>query len=72
MGKVAGRVSRDRNNRLRFAYDPAWSDADAVETGDRPVPLSLSMLPGAAEHGHRAIEAFLWGLLPDNATVLDR
>ncbi len=26
----------------------------------------------AAEHGHKAIEAFLWGLLPDNATVLDR
>ena len=72
MGKVAGRVLRDRNNRLGFAYDSAWSDADAAETGDRPVPLSLSMLPGALEHGHKTIEAFLWGLLPDNATVLDR
>tara|TARA_Y100000813_G_scaffold182612_1_gene152457 strand:- start:47 stop:1189 length:1143 start_codon:yes stop_codon:yes gene_type:complete len=26
----------------------------------------------AAEHGHDVIEAFLWGLLPDNDRVLDR
>jgi serine/threonine-protein kinase HipA len=26
----------------------------------------------AAEHGHTAIDAFLWGLLPDNQTILDR
>jgi serine/threonine-protein kinase HipA len=26
----------------------------------------------AVEHGHRSVEAFLWGLLPDNDAVLDR
>jgi serine/threonine-protein kinase HipA len=24
------------------------------------------------EHGHRVVEAFLWGLLPDNDAVLSR
>ena len=35
-------------------------------------PLSLSMPLAAKEHGPAAIEAFLWGLLPDNEFVLDR
>ena len=26
----------------------------------------------SAEHGHRAVDAFLWGLLPDNDSVLER
>jgi serine/threonine-protein kinase HipA len=64
-GKKIGRVHNARS-RLTFVYDDAWrNDADAY-------PLSLSMPLGAKEHGHGPIEAFLWGLLPDNEAVLAR
>ncbi len=65
-GRRAGIVTRDRQGRLKFAYDDDWRGAQGA------YPLSLSMPLTAAEHGHRNIEAFLWGLLPDNAQVLDR
>jgi serine/threonine-protein kinase HipA len=60
-----GRVLRNSNGRLRFLYEDAWRFADDA------YPLSLSMPLTAAEHPHEKIDAFLWGLLPDNATVLD-
>jgi serine/threonine-protein kinase HipA len=64
--KEIGRVRRDERGRLTFVYDDAWRQAaDAY-------PLSLSMPLGAKEHGRSVIEAFLWGLLPDNERVLDR
>ena len=45
---------------------PAWREApDAY-------PLSLSMPLAAETHGPNAIDAFLWGLLPDNEIVLER
>jgi serine/threonine-protein kinase HipA len=60
-----GVVRRDRNGRLTFVYDEAWRrERDAV-------PLSLSMPLAGAEHGHAAVDAFVWGLLPDNERVLD-
>lgn len=63
--REVGRIHR-RHGRLRFVYDDAWRDApDAY-------PLSLSMPLAAAEHGHAAIEAYLWGLLPDNSLILER
>jgi serine/threonine-protein kinase HipA len=53
-----------KDSRLSFAYSETWrSDPDAY-------PLSLSMPLGSATHGHGRIEAFLWGLLPDNDRVL--
>jgi len=65
-GKEAGRVHRNVRGRLSLTYDDAWRSAtDAY-------PLSLSMPLGAKEHGHAVIEAFLWGLLPDNEHVLSR
>ena len=64
--REAGRVRRDRRGRLSFVYDEAWRDARHAR------PLSVSMPLAAAEHGHAAIDTFLWGLLPDNALVLDR
>jgi len=63
--RVMGRVRRERG-RLSFVYDDAWREAQDAH------PLSLSMLLAAAEHGHAVTEAFLWGLLPDNPTILDR
>ena len=64
--REAGRVRRDRRGRLSFVYDEAWRSARHAR------PLSISMPLAAAEHGHAAIDTFLWGLLPDNALVLDR
>src|ERR1700720_1388946 len=65
-GIEVGRVHRDKRGRLTFVYDQAWRAApDAY-------PLSLSMPLAAQEHGSGALEAFLWGLLPDNELVLQR
>jgi serine/threonine-protein kinase HipA len=58
-----GRVRRDRNGRLSFAYAEDWrTAADAF-------PLSLSMPLALGEHGHAKIDPYLWGLLPDNEQV---
>jgi serine/threonine-protein kinase HipA len=61
-----GRVRQDPRGRLTFTYDAGWRAALDAH------PLSLSMPLAAAEHGHAPVEAFLWGLLPDNAHILDR
>jgi serine/threonine-protein kinase HipA len=64
-GSVMGEVRRGRN-RLSFAYDADWkADSGAV-------PLSLSLPLSRSEHAGDAIEAFIWGLLPDNEFVLER
>jgi serine/threonine-protein kinase HipA len=63
-GKEVGRVHRDARGRLTFVYSDEWRKAaDAY-------PLSLSMPLGAKEHGRSVVEAFLWGLLPDNEQVI--
>jgi serine/threonine-protein kinase HipA len=65
-GKEVGRVHRQAQGRLTFSYNDDWRQApDAY-------PLSLSMPLGAKEHGRSIVEAFLWGLLPDNERVLAR
>jgi serine/threonine-protein kinase HipA len=64
--RVAGRVRQDQRGRLTFVYDDGWREnPDAY-------PLSLSMPLTASEHPHDVIEAFIWGLLPDNELVLTR
>ncbi len=65
-GKEVGRVHSGARNRLTFVYDDEWRDAGGA------YPLSLSMPLAAKEHGRAAVEAFLWGLLPDNEHVLNR
>jgi serine/threonine-protein kinase HipA len=65
-GKEAGRVRNDARGRLTFVYDDGWREApDAY-------PLSLSMPLAAREHGPSVVQAFLWGLLPDNELILSR
>lgn len=64
-GKTMGEVLL-RGDRLSFCYSPDW------QASESSFPLSLSMPLVAQEHGHRVIEAFLWGLLPDNDGVLER
>lgn len=62
-GREVGTVHY-KDSRLSFAYSDTWrNDPNAY-------PLSLSMPLGSATHGHSRIEAFLWGLLPDNDRVL--
>ena len=65
-GQRMGEVRRNQRGRLSFVYDEPWRQRRNAS------PLSLSMPLAAAEHGHDVIEAFLWGLLPDNDRVLDR
>ncbi|MET4278489.1 MULTISPECIES: type II toxin-antitoxin system HipA family toxin [unclassified Bradyrhizobium] len=61
-----GRVRNDARGRLTFVYDKYWRQAEGA------YPLSLSMPLAAEEHGPSAVQAFLWGLLPDNERVLER
>jgi serine/threonine-protein kinase HipA len=64
-GREMGRVARDKTGKLSFTYNEAWRNApDAF-------PLSISMPLALSEHGNAKIDPFLWGLLPDNANVLD-
>jgi serine/threonine-protein kinase HipA len=65
-GREIGRITRDGRGRLTFVYAQDWRQAQGA------YPLSLSMPLAAAEHSHKPVEAFLWGLLPDNTAVLDR
>ena len=61
-----GTIARNRNGKLQFVYDDNWrSSPDAI-------PLSLSMPMTAAEHGDSSVSAYLWGLLPDSETTLER
>jgi serine/threonine-protein kinase HipA len=54
-----------RRARLSFTYDESWRQ------GQDSYPLSLSMPLASADHGHARVEAFLWGLLPDNDRILE-
>lgn len=65
-GVAIGTVTRERSGRLNFAYAEEWRrHPDAI-------PLSLSMPLVRVVHPHVAIDAFLWGLLPDNEQTLAR
>jgi serine/threonine-protein kinase HipA len=65
-GKEIGRVHNDARGRLTFVYDDEWRNSPEA------YPLSLSMPIVSKEHGRSVVEAFLWGLLPDNEQVLAR
>lgn len=64
-GIEVGRVVKARSGgKFSFRYDERWqSHPDAY-------PLSLSMPLALTEHPHAKIDAFLWGLLPDNDRVI--
>lgn len=64
-GRLAGNVYQSPAGTLRYVYDDAWREAEDA------FPLSLSMPLTAVEHGNEVINAFLWGLLPDNERTLD-
>lgn len=64
-GYQAGRVA-SAPGKLRLRYHDHYRGAAS------PTPLSVNMPVQVAEHGHEAVAAFLWGLLPDNDRVLRR
>src|ERR1700741_2486792 len=63
-GLVMGTVTRAKSGQLAFSYSQEWLDSSGV------YPLSISMPLTPEQYGHRKIEPFLWGLLPDNEIVL--
>lgn len=66
-GTLMGIVRRDmKADKLSFHYESAWrSKASSY-------PLSLSMPLSKSTHDHEVVEAFLWGLLPDNSSILEK
>lgn len=65
-GFKIGTLSQLPAGKLEFSYDDAWRE------GNVRIPLSLSMPPISRTHSGKAVEAFLWGLLPDNEQTLAR
>ena len=63
---VAGTLTRSPGGRLSFAYD------DDYRRRPETTPLSLSLPKQVREHSGARLEAWLWGLLPDNDAVLRR
>lgn len=63
---VAGTLTRSPGGRLAFAYDENYRRRPET------TPLSLSLPKQIREHTGARLEAWLWGLLPDNDAVLRR
>lgn len=64
-GRLAGHVALGRSGRVVLAYDDAYRRApDAIA-------LSLSLPLAAGTHRAPEVEAYLWGLLPDNDRTLE-
>ncbi len=65
--KIAAVIERDqKKGSLHLTYSSDWrTDNDAY-------PLSVSMPLSVAQHEHKKVEPFLWGLLPDNANILEQ
>lgn len=63
-GTVAGVLEGD-GARARFAYSAEWLKSPGA------YPLSQSMPPSTETYTGRRVLNFLWGLLPDNARILD-
>jgi serine/threonine-protein kinase HipA len=63
---VAGLLTRLPGGRLEFSYDEAYAARPAA------TPLSLSMPLAQATHPDSVITPWLWGLLPDDPSVLSR
>ncbi|MER9436394.1 type II toxin-antitoxin system HipA family toxin [Mesorhizobium sp. M0618] len=65
-GRPVGRLHHLQGGKLSFSYDEAWME------GRVRIPLSLSMPTITRTYEGKVVEAFLWGLLPDNEQTLGR
>lgn len=64
-GAVAGTLEQSAG-RTTLRYEDTWRRSPAA------IALSLSLPLSKREHDHPRVDAFLWGLLPDNELVLER
>lgn len=65
-GRRVGDLYHLPGGRLSFAYSDQWMN------GRVAIPLSLSMPTITKTYNGKVVEAFLWGLLPDNEQTLAR
>lgn len=63
-GRHVGELRQLQGGKLSFSYSDQWMG------GKVAIPLSLSMPTIRKTHEGKAVEAFLWGLLPDNEHTL--
>lgn len=64
--QIAGTLTRNSRNQLRFIYDEEYANSPAA------TPLSVSMSTQLRTHTGNTINAWLWGLLPDDEQVRER
>jgi serine/threonine-protein kinase HipA len=65
-GRQVGELYHLQGGKLSFSYNESWMN------GRVAIPLSLSMPTITRTYEGKAVEAFLWGLLPDNEQTLAR
>jgi len=65
-GRIAGRLEADGSGNARFRYADSWLDT----AGAYPVSLSLPLTQ--RDFPPQTVSAVLWGLLPDNESLLQR
>jgi len=65
-GRHVGDLRQLQGGKLSFSYSDQWMN------GKVAIPLSLSMPTIRKTHEGRVVEAFLWGLLPDNEQTLSK
>ncbi|MGE3966460.1 MAG: type II toxin-antitoxin system HipA family toxin [Planctomycetota bacterium] len=63
-GRLMGEVTQKGGRNFVLRYEEGWATSDGF-------PLSLSLPLGRRAHDGPEVEAFLWGLLPDNDAVLE-
>lgn len=65
-GDRIGTLTQSASGKVEFVYDPDW-----VENGPG-LPMSRCMPMTMPRHTDATVQAFLWGLLPDNELTLER
>lgn len=65
-GRHIGELQQMQGGKLSFSYSDQWMK------GKVAIPLSLSMPTIRKAYEGKAVEAFLWGLLPDNEQTLSK
>ncbi len=65
-GRQLGTLDGSDSRNLQIAYDETWT------AGTDSTPLSISMPLAKPVYSGKTVNAYLWGLLPDNEQVISR
>lgn len=65
-GELAGRVLADKSGRLTLRYEKAWRESPQSHS------LSVSMPLAQVPYSQKSVWPYLWNLLPENPSVLQR